>query len=73
MKTTTYNPSNLELEFAKAISSLIPEIQAKVGSNKIVKIEDKSSADNPSVIFFLEDKEGDKHELVMTFIQRADK
>ena len=71
MKTSSFNPSPLELEFAQAIKDLQTEIQKKI-SPKIVDIQKNLNADNPSLIFKLEDNEGDKHEVVVRFIQRLE-
>ena len=73
MKTITYNPSSIEIEFAEAIESLKESIQQKLKTNKIISIENKMKEDNPLLIFKLEDKEGDQHEIVLKVIQRVDK
>lgn len=72
MKTKSYNPSSLELEFAQAIIDLSEDIQAKIKSNKIIEIENRSKEDNPILVFKLEDEDGDRHEVVVKFIQRMD-
>ncbi len=72
MKTHSYNPSTIEVEFAKAIADLTKEIQEKIKSNTILNVENRSSEDNPILVFKLVDKEGDKHEMVVKFIQRMD-
>ncbi len=73
MKTILYNPSNIELEFANAIKGLIPEIEGKLSTNKILDVETRIDVDNPFLVFSLEDQEGDKHALVLKLIQRPDK
>lgn len=73
MKTNSYNPSAIELEFAQAIVELSTEIQSRLKSNKILKIENRIKEDNPTIEFVLEDQEGDKHEVVIKIIQRIDK
>ena len=73
MKTISYNPSSLELEFAEAILKLRDEISENINSNRILEIKKNGEADNPSLIFFLEDHDGDKHEVVMKVIQRPDR
>ncbi len=73
MKTTLYNPSNIELEFANAIKGLIPEIEEKLSTNKILDVKTTIDVDNPFLVFSLEDGDGDKHELVLKLIQRPDK
>lgn len=72
MKTTSYNPSQIELEFAQAIKDLTKELQGKIKSTKIVEVQNNLKEDNPTLVFKLEDKEGDKHELVVKFIQRLE-
>jgi hypothetical protein len=72
MKTSTFNPSPIELEFAQAITDLQTEIQKKIKSNKIIDIQNNYNSDNPTLTFKLEDSEGDRHELVMRFIQRME-
>ena len=72
MKTLTYNPSTIEIEFAEAIQSLSGTLQEKIKSNKIISVENKLKEDNPLIIFKLLDKEGDTHEVVLKVIQRAD-
>jgi hypothetical protein len=72
MKTIHYNPSLIELEFAKIIADLREEIQQKSTFNTILDIEINNTRDNPNLVFKLEDKDGDKHQLIVQFIQRAD-
>ena len=72
MITKTYNPSTLELEFANAIKDLTEEISGKLTDSKVVGIKFNEDQDNPDLIFKLEDVEGDKHEVVVRLIQRAD-
>ena len=73
MKTISYNPSSIELEFADAILKLRSEINENINSNQILEIKKNDDEDNPSLVFFLEDHDGDKHEVVMKVIQRADR
>lgn len=72
MKTTLYNPSPLEKEFAHAILELKSELQKKIQSNKILEIEDHLDNDNPSLVFKLKDADDDTHVIVMNIIQRID-
>jgi hypothetical protein len=72
MKTFSYNPSQIELDFAQAIKDLKKELQAKIHNHKILDIQNNMNADNPTVTFKLEDKDGDKHEVVLKVIQRLD-
>ncbi|AKD04414.1 hypothetical protein PKOR_16630 [Pontibacter korlensis] len=73
MRTRFYNPSKLEVNFAKAIRELTEQVETKLDEGERV-IDTKSihDADNPMVIFKLEDKEGDLHEVVVQVIQRPD-
>jgi hypothetical protein len=72
MRTTQYNPSQLEVEFAKAIKELKGELEAKLSSSKIIDIEDKIQADNPMVKVHLRDNDNDPHEIVLKIIQKPD-
>lgn len=72
MKTKSYNPSQLEVEFSTALTELKGEIEKYLSGNKILSVEDRNSQDNPMLIFKTEDKEGDQHEIVIKIIQRAD-
>jgi hypothetical protein len=73
MKTISYNPSAIEVEFANAIMRLREEIQAQLSNNEIIEIQHKIQDDNPSLKFVLLDKEGDPHEVVIKVIQTPDK
>jgi hypothetical protein len=72
MKTSSYNPSALELDFAQAFTELSGEIEKKLNSTKIIKVLKKVTDDNPTVQFLLEDNDGDQHEVVLKIIQRMD-
>ncbi|MCC5931196.1 MAG: hypothetical protein JJU28_18250 [Cyclobacteriaceae bacterium] len=71
MKTLSYNPSPLEVDFTKAIVGLEKEIEQKIGM-KIHKVDADIHADNPSLRFYLEDADGDKHQVVIRVIQKPD-
>ena len=73
MKTTSYNPSNIEVAFAQALEDLKEDIQKKLPDNEIIKIENKIKEDNPLVKFYLLDKDGDPHEVVIKVIQTPDR
>jgi hypothetical protein len=73
MKTTSYNPSSLEVDFANALIILQKEIQKHIQDNKIANIESNIQRDNPMVKFSLVDKDGDPHEIVIRIIQIPDK
>ena len=73
MKTTSYNPSPIEVEFANAIL----ELQEKIGNNlnglEIINVENRIQEDNPLLRFYLLDEDGDPHEVVLKIIQTPDK
>lgn len=73
MKTTTYNPSSLEVDFANALFILQDQIQKHLQDNEVVKVESNIRKDNPMVKFSLLDKDGDPHEIVIRIIQIPDK
>lgn len=72
MKTKYYNPSYLEVSFAKAVQDLAPQIEDRLDGGKVVNITPVHDADNPMVIYKLKDNEGDLHEIVVQIIQRPD-
>lgn len=73
MRTTYYNPSTLEVKFAQALEDLTPQLEGKLDEGeRVIEIESIQDADNPMVIYKLEDKEGDLHEVVVQIIQRPD-
>jgi len=73
MKTTAYNPSPLEIEFANALKVLQKELENNLTGNQIVNVESNVKRDNPMVKFSLLDKDGDPHEIVVRIIQIPDK
>jgi hypothetical protein len=73
MKTTTYNPSAIEIELAKALVILQKEIEQKLDAKQITKISPDLSQDNPAVKITLVDKEGDAHDIVLKIVQIPDK
>lgn len=73
MKTATYNPSPLEVEFANVINQLQDKIETNLSNNEIIKVENNINDDNPTLKFFLLDSDGDPHEIVLKIIQVADK
>lgn len=73
MKTSTYNPSPLEVDFANALYILQDQIQKHLQDNEVVKVESNIHRDNPMVKFSLLDKDGDPHEIVVRIIQIPDK
>ncbi len=73
MKTTAYNPSPLEVDFANSLVILQKEIEKHLQDNKIVNIEPNLTRDNPMIKFNLVDKDGDPHEIVVRIVQIPDK
>lgn len=73
MKTTSYNPSSLEVDFANALTILQKDIEKHLQNNHITHIEPNLSRDNPMVKFSLVDKDGDPHEIVVRIVQIPDK
>ncbi|HQQ98757.1 MAG TPA: hypothetical protein PLX35_15910 [Cyclobacteriaceae bacterium] len=73
MKTSSYNPSPLEVDFANALTILQRDIQKHLLDNKVVNVESNINRDNPMVKFSLVDKDGDPHEIVVRIIQIPDK
>ena len=73
MKTSAYNPSPLEVDFANALLVLQKELEKNLQDNQIINVESQIRRDNPMVRFSLLDKDGDPHEVVIRIIQIPDK
>lgn len=73
MKTKSYNPSDLEVQIAQAITKLSTEIESELPTNQIIKIDNQIEMDNPMVRLDLLDDDGDPHEVVIKIIQVPDK
>lgn len=73
MKTSSYNPSPLEVDFANALYILQKEIEKHLQNNQIRNVETHLKRDNPMVKFSLVDKDGDPHEVVVRIVQIPDK
>jgi hypothetical protein len=73
MKTTSYNPSPLEIDFANALLTLQKELEKHLPNNQIIHVETQTRRDNPMVKFNLLDQDGDPHEVVLRIIQIPDK
>jgi hypothetical protein len=73
MKTSSYNPSSLEVDFANALHILQKEIEKHLQNNHITNVENHLKKDNPMVKFNMVDKDGDPHEIVVRIIQIPDK
>lgn len=73
MKTSSYNPSPLEIDFANALQILREQIQKHLLNNQITHVENHLGKENPMVKFNLVDTDGDPHEIVVRIIQIPDK
>ena len=73
MKTSAYNPSPLEVDFANALYVLQKELEKHLHDNQVINVESQIRRDNPMVRFSLLDKDGDPHEVVIRIIQIPDK
>jgi len=73
MKTSTYNPSPLEVDFANALYILQEQIQKHLHDNEVINVESDIKQDNPTVKFTLLDKDGDPHQIIVRIIQIPDK
>ena len=71
MKTQSYNPSHIEVEFAHALEGLRQELEDKL-SSKITKVINRYQEDNPVLTFHLKDQDGDPHQVVIKIIQKPD-
>ena len=72
MITKNYNPSPLEVRFVEVICELKEEIDKKLANFDVLKIENNTQLDNPTIDFFLKDRDGDEHEIVLRIIQKPD-
>jgi hypothetical protein len=73
MKTSSYNPSPLEVDFANALFILQKEIEKHLQDNQVIHVETHTRKDNPMIRFSLLDKDGDPHEIVVRIVQVPDK
>lgn len=73
MKTEHYNPSQIEVEMAYALTELKDQLENFLTHNRVKSIENHIKEDNPMLLIQLEDKDGDPHEVVIKIIQRPDK
>lgn len=73
MKTSTYNPSPLEVDFANSLYILQKDIEKHLQGNSVTGVDMQLDRDNPQVKFSLVDKDGDPHEIVVRVIQIPDK
>ena len=73
MKTTSYNPSSIEVDIANIITKMKDAISSQMNDMEIIHIENNISQDNPMVRIQLLDRDGDPHEVVLKIIQVPDK
>ena len=73
MKTSTYNPSPLEVDMANAITIMQKELVKHLQDCDIVNVEPNIMRDNPTVKFQVVDKDGDPHEILIRIIQVPDR
>jgi hypothetical protein len=73
MKTSSYNPSPLEVDMANALFIVQREIEKHLQDNQVIHVETNINRDNPMVKFNLLDKDGDPHEIVVRIVQIPDK
>ncbi|MBI3482226.1 MAG: hypothetical protein HY015_04530 [Bacteroidetes bacterium] len=73
MKTSSYNPSPLEVDMANALFLVQKEIEKHLQDNEIIQVQTNINRDNPMVKFNLLDKDGDPHEIVVRIVQIPDK
>lgn len=72
MITQNYNPSPIEVRFVEVLCELKEEINKKLMDFDVYKIENNTKLDNPTIDFFLKDKDGDEHDIVLKVIQKPD-
>jgi len=72
MKTTSYNPSTLEVEIAKIIEKLKDHITAELPSRRIIAVDHDLEMDNPILYLTIQDDDGDLHKMVLKLIQKPD-
>jgi len=72
MITKDYNPSPLEVRFVEVLCNLKDEINQRLANFDVLKIENNTNLDNPTIDFLLKDKDGDEHEIVLKIIQKPD-
>lgn len=72
MITKDYNPSPIEVRFVEILCDLKNEINEKLVNYDVVKIENNTQLDNPTIDFHLKDIDGDEHEIILKVIQKPD-
>jgi len=72
MKTKSYNPSPLEVEFVSVIESLQQDINKRLEKSEVQYFEHNLNIDNPTLKAKIIDEDGDEHTLILKVIQRPD-
>jgi hypothetical protein len=72
MKTTSYNPSALEVEIAEIIEKLKDQISAHLRDRRIISVKHDLEMDNPLVFLTIQDNDGDLHKIALKLIQKPD-
>ena len=72
MKTKSYNPSPLEVEFVSVIESLQQDINKRLEKSEVRSFEHNINIDNPTLKAKIIDEDGDEHTLILKVIQRPD-
>jgi len=72
MITKDYNPSPIEVRFVEVLCELKQEINEKLVNYDVLKIENNTKLDNPTIDFYLKDIDGDEHEVLLKVIQKPD-
>jgi hypothetical protein len=72
MKTTSYNPSSLEVEIATVIENLKDQISSNLQNRKVLSIDHKLDMDNPQLDLTIQDLDGDIHKIILKLIQKPD-
>jgi len=72
MITKDYNPSPLEVRFVEVLCEMKEEINKRLINFDVVKIDNNTQLDNPTIDFIIKDKDGDQHEIILKVIQKPD-
>ena len=72
MKTTSYNPSALEVEIAEIIEKLKDQISVQLRDREIISVEHDLEMDNPLLYLTIQDNDGDLHKMALKLIQKPD-
>ena len=72
MITKDYNPSPIEVKFVEVLCELKSQINEKFDNFELIRIDNNTRLDNPTINFFLKDSDGDQHEVILKVIQKPD-